>query len=421
MKKLLMLGTSKGSCEMIEYARKQGVYTIVTDPRPASESKAKLISDEYWMIDTTDIDALEIKCRKGHISGVCCGISTFCIPAVMELCKRLGLPAYCTPESWHYTMNKYDFKRLCRENSVPVAKDFFVSSQPTDEELNKIEFPVVVKAVDQSANRGMSYCFSKDDIIPAIKYAHTFSKNDNIVIERMLKGIEYTAYYALADGQASLVSLFSDLAEPGTPNKCYSVNSTACDKLELFKTEVDPYFQNALKKGGFKDGVCWIELMLDEDGHFYVLEMGYRMTGDMMAIPIRDTCGFDSYKWLVDYALGVKHTEENLPTPQEKMPAECGCAYILWSNDTNGKIQRICGIQEILADSDIKLVADVSEGNHYNEYQYLLTFVFTKGNVEKVCETIEKINNTVKIYNENGNDIALHFTDYKTLRRIYNG
>ena len=31
MKKLLMLGTSKGSCEMIRIAKAKGVYTIVTD------------------------------------------------------------------------------------------------------------------------------------------------------------------------------------------------------------------------------------------------------------------------------------------------------------------------------------------------------------------------------------------------------
>lgn len=59
MKKLLMLGTSKGSCEMIEYAKSQGIYTIVTDPRSPEESCAKLISDEYWMIDTSHIDELE--------------------------------------------------------------------------------------------------------------------------------------------------------------------------------------------------------------------------------------------------------------------------------------------------------------------------------------------------------------------------
>ena len=228
MKKLLMLGTSKASCEMIEYAKSQGIYTIVTDYLAPEKSKAKLIADEYWMISTGDFDTLEKKCREEHIDGVCSGISTFCIPATMELCKRLGLQAYCTPESWHYTMNKYDFKALCRSCNVPVATDYFVSNPPTEEELNNIKFPVVVKAVDQSANRGMSYCHNKEEILPAIEYAHSFSKDRKVVIERMLKGVEYTAYYALVKGEASLVSLFSDLAQPGTCCVLILVDSFVC-------------------------------------------------------------------------------------------------------------------------------------------------------------------------------------------------
>lgn len=45
--KLLMLGTSYGSIAMIEYAKSQGIHTIVTDYLPPSQSKAKFIADEY--------------------------------------------------------------------------------------------------------------------------------------------------------------------------------------------------------------------------------------------------------------------------------------------------------------------------------------------------------------------------------------
>ena len=31
MDKLLMLGTSNGSCAIVEYAKSKGIYTIVTD------------------------------------------------------------------------------------------------------------------------------------------------------------------------------------------------------------------------------------------------------------------------------------------------------------------------------------------------------------------------------------------------------
>ena len=52
MKKLLMLGTSQGSCEMIRIARAKGIYTIVTDFDLPEKSIGKLIADEYWMINT---------------------------------------------------------------------------------------------------------------------------------------------------------------------------------------------------------------------------------------------------------------------------------------------------------------------------------------------------------------------------------
>lgn len=418
-KKLLMLGTSKASCEMIEYAKSQGIYTIVTDFDQPEKSPAKLIADEYWMISCGDYDALEKKCREEKVNGIVSGISTFCIPASIELCKRLGLQAYLTKEAWHYTMNKYDFKKLCRSCNVPVATDYFVSNPPSQEELERIKFPVVVKAVDQSANRGMSYCNKLEEIAPAIEYAHSFSKDSNVVIERMLHGIEYTAYYALADGEASLINLFSDLAQPGTPNNCYAVNSTACDKLDVYLKEIDPYFKAALKKGGMTNGVCWIELILDEDGHFYVIEMGYRMSGDMMAIPVCDVTGFNSYKWMIDVALGVKHTKADLPNEHTRLYKKCGCSYILWSTCKPGKVKEIQGLENITSIPGVHLAPNVKKGSNFTAHQYLLTFSFTGEDVEYVCEMIEKINNTIRVIDESGEDAVMRFTDFDELRRIY--
>ena len=47
MKKLLMLGTCKGSIEMLKTAKKKNIYTIVTDYLPPEQSFGKRIADEY--------------------------------------------------------------------------------------------------------------------------------------------------------------------------------------------------------------------------------------------------------------------------------------------------------------------------------------------------------------------------------------
>lgn len=96
MKKLLMLGTSYGTCEMLRYAKSIGVHTIVTDYNEPEHSLGKQISDEYWMINTGDLDTLEAKCREEDVNAVVCGISEFNLEMCMELCRRLSLQCY-----WH--------------------------------------------------------------------------------------------------------------------------------------------------------------------------------------------------------------------------------------------------------------------------------------------------------------------------------
>jgi len=111
MKKLLMLGTSTASAEMIACAKKMGAYVIATDNFPYEESHSKQLADEYWMISTGEVDVLEAKCRETGVNAVICGISEFNQDMALELCKRLDLPSYCDEETWHYGRNKVDFKK----------------------------------------------------------------------------------------------------------------------------------------------------------------------------------------------------------------------------------------------------------------------------------------------------------------------
>ena len=135
--KLLMLGTTgRGTKELLLEAKKRGIYTIVTDNLSVEKAPLKLLADEYWMISTADIDILEEKCREEGVAAIMNGISTFNISVCMELCKRLNLPCYCTPESWHYTIDKRQFKDLCISCGVPVAKDYYLSKTPTEKELS---------------------------------------------------------------------------------------------------------------------------------------------------------------------------------------------------------------------------------------------------------------------------------------------
>lgn len=94
MKKLLILGTSLSSMEIVQRAKQRGWYTIVTDNQPLDESPVKQAADACWAISTADTDLLEERCREEGVSAVFSGVSEFNLDRVLKMTRDLGLPCY---------------------------------------------------------------------------------------------------------------------------------------------------------------------------------------------------------------------------------------------------------------------------------------------------------------------------------------
>ena len=420
MEKLLMLGTSLASEEIINYAKSQGVYTIVTDYLPPEKSTAKLIADEYWMINTGELDVLEEKCRQEGITAVICGVSEFNLEMTMELCKRLGLQSYCTPEAWHYSRDKADFKKLCREVGAPIADDYFFSDDLPDHELDEVKFPVVVKPVDMSGNRGITYCYNKEELRKAYRYAQSLSKNPKIVVERMFHGKEYYTYYAIANGEMRQICLNAMEAEPGQLKNLYSLTTSISDNVERVMEEINPKIEEVLRKVGCREGIAWVQLMLDEDDHFYIIEMGYRLPGDLPDFSYPFLCGFDSIKWLTDYARGIKYSVDDLPCAQKHMYKKCTCGYSLWTHK-GGVLKEFIGFDEICKIPGIGFCTLHQVGETFVEHRPLGVVTVEADDCEDFCSKIDKINKTISIIDENNEDVIIRYTDFDYLRRIYEG
>lgn len=411
MKKLLIMGTSFGSVEIVKCAQSKGIYTIVTDYNDKEHSLAKQYADECWDISTSDLDALEKKCREEKIDGVLASVSQYNIEMQFHLCDRLNLPKYCTWDAWHYTRDKRDFKDLCIRHGVPVATDYYVSEKLTDEELDKIKYPVVVKPVDQGGNAGITYCYNHDDLRKAYAYARSVSDNPKIVIERFLDGCEYGAFYVLLNGESRLLSFWEMFNQEGELSNIYSINVTLSNHLDQYLEEVDSNFREAMKEAGYTNGVGWIETIRDKDGHFYVLEAGYRLSGEMLPAPIADISGFDPISWLIDTALGVEHSESDLPAEMKKPYEKIACSYMLWANK-DGIIDSIEGLEEIAQKYGAQVDFLRNKGFEAKKNSPMGEILFVGNSRQEICEMIEDINNTASVRRQDGEDILIRFTNF---------
>lgn len=421
-KKLLLLGTSNGTIDIINYARSQGIYTIVTDYLDPEHSPGKKVADEYWMINTGDLDILEEKCRKENVNAVFCAVSGFNLRMCMALTKRLGLPFYMSQDIWNKTGDgdKSEFKKICKQCNAPIATDYVMGNDYTEADLEHIIYPVVVKPVDKGGNTGISFCDNEKELIEAIKKVREVSTNPHIIVERKIDGDEWFSTYALVDGEVRFLSLNAMYHEPGYPSYCYSLTTTATRYIKPFLDEINGKIEEVLKEMGCKDGFAWVQVMRDnKDGKFYIIEMGYRLDSDMLYLPIKYIRGYDVTKAMVDYACGLEGKADN-PLPKVVSCAfkECGAGLRFWSKKKS-VITSIEGLEEVKKMPGVYVEMRKNVGDEIDQYRYIGTVNFASKDCDSMCDVINKINQTLFIRDEAGDDIIIKFTDFDNVRKIY--
>lgn len=416
-KKLLILGSDFSTVHLVEEAHRMGVYVIVSDLMQNSPTRS--LADETWKISTTDIEELKARIIEHHVDGVLAGASEFNLENVRTICKQLDMPLYClSDKAWGVARNKRKFKDLCKKNSVRTATDYFLGDDLKPDDLGKVVFPVVVKPVDKSGNRGMSYCSTVEELKAGYRKAREISDNENIIVETRLKGPEYTAYYVLAEGEIVLSYYTSMHHEPGEADNIYSLEYMTSCHLRQFLSEMNDGLINVLKDAGCKDGIAWVEMMYNQDGHFYALEMGYRFAGPGIYPVHERVTGFNTYKWMIEIALGKIHSREDLPLPLERAYVECVGAYDLFAN-CSGVIDKITGLDAILRLPNVVIDMPKREGDAVRMHTNMGIIKIFGKDCDEMCDTIAFINSHLRVLNSDGENMYVVFDDFDIVKNEY--
>lgn len=412
MRKLLILGSDFGTISVVREAHKMGLYVIVADLMETSPTKE--LADEAWLLSSTDTD----ECKAEGITALMFGASDFNVWNARKVCKELNLPIYCESDyACRVARDKGEFKRICKEVGAPVATDYYLTDALSDEELDGIVFPVVIKPVDKSGNRGMSYCSNREELIAGYKAARAISDKE-IIVERQLHGKEYNVHYVLADGHARLLYFSSTHHEPGEAENLYSFKCTTSQHLRQYIDEVNEKAIRVIEKAECREGIVWFDCIRDEDGHFYLLEMGYRFGGVMTYVPYEQVTGFSTVKWMLECALGVKHTENDMPPALNSALTGCAASYNLFSC-RDGEIKEIEGLEKVAELPGVFVDIPKRAGNSVRLSACMGLLGIYGKDIEEVCERLKEVNSLLYTRNDAGENMFLKFDDYDSLREEY--
>ena len=416
-KKLLLLGSNVGTLDLIHYARANGAYTIVADNLPVERSFGKQFSDANVLISTGDIDRLKDYIIKERIDGVFAGISEFNLLNAMQLCHDLGLPFYCTKDQWDSIEDKEQFRNRCKTHGVPVPATFFCGTYVSDEELKNITYPAIVKPVDSSASVGIQICRNEKSLLESIPEAIKHSGKGRVIVEEYFEGDEFCAHYSIANGRVSLASV-----DNRAPVAVHEGDVTTVPIARIYPSsfideyirQVDDKMMDLCHSLGMDYGVLFVQgLYSKEKNRFAIFEAGLRCAGEAPYRLLARTNGVSFMDGFVDYALLGKVDSFQCEKNNPHLHGKTACVVSFVSK--GGRIGDIIGFDAIekevpsIVDKEYRYqIGDMTPAGDTLR-QIVLRFVLVCDSKEQMVDDVEKINHTVKVLDENRDNLCFTF------------
>ncbi len=345
MKKVMILGANPETACVVEKAHELGLFTIVTDYDP--NAYAKQFADEPRNIDASDVESLERLIQDENVDAIVLGVAESLMPYYEKICTDLAFPCYGNKELFNLFADKKMFKQLCRKYDVPTVDEYYISNYNDKSELERIPLPVVVKPVDSCSSKGISVCYSLDELLSGINKAISFSKSNNILIEKYMTGQEVVIYYVFQDGEPTCVGMcdrYTNKEQKGVAQlpTSYVFPSRFTNK---YLDEVDEKVRNMFVNTGVKNGVMFIQSFIDETGGVRFYEPGYRLNGAQEHYIINEFSGIDAKELMINFALTGKMSDKRLKEIAKPLPGRYGCK--LSPLVKTGVIHKIVGLKEI--------------------------------------------------------------------------
>ncbi len=380
---ILILGGGGMQLPAIKTAKEMGWITIVADG--ASNVPGRKFADYFENIDLKNSAgmikaALKYKNSIG-LNGVFTAGTDFS-ETVARVASAAELPGISIESSINAS-NKWKMREAFKNQNIPSPLFLTVSQNIPFKceriEKSGMEFPLVVKPVDNMGSRGIRRTDNCDQLLAAVKEAFLFSRSGNVIIEEYLDGVEFSIDALVYKNEITICG-FAD-RNIFYPPYFIEMGHTipALINPELYNNIITT-FKDAVRALGITEGAAKGDIRLNR-GKVYIGEIAARLSGGYMS------------GWTFPYSSGVPLTKEALKIAVGQAPGTLLPLFEKTSAERAflsipGKITDICGVESARLDKNIKDLFLRAEAGDIVK--------FPENNVEKAgnCIAVNKNRNT---------------------------
>lgn len=407
-KRLLLLGGSLWKDAIRQFAETYGVVLLATGNNKSAGIFE--LARESFDVDSTNSKEMKRLISEQKIDGVYMGGSEPVIASACQYLNELELPCYCNPTQWHALQDKLQFKTLCHEYDLPVAKSFSVDFKMDNFGIAEEDLPVVVKPVDACGGAGFSVCKNHEELKLAYKNAKKASPTGSVIVEQYVKNTSVVVYYTFCNGQA-FYSCMEDKWPVHFDGQGFIAGAHIFEspRSSDFRSKFERKLIRLFTELGIKAGSVWIEVFYS-NGQYFFNEAGFRYSGSASMYPVDYLSGVNQVAVDCYYALTGQSVLNGFFSliPQTSIRKKYYCIYLVPLNP--GVITKIAGFEELARDTEfVKVIYAKKKGDiikpsgNLSQNFAFLHFVFNTE--EDFQEIIHRISKKTVVIDENGNNM----------------
>lgn len=390
-KKLMVLGASYSQIPLVEAAHKLG-FSVVAASIPG-DYPCFAIADEAAYVDISDPEAVLREAKRLQVDGVATCALDLGMAAIGLVCENMGLtgPSALAAKN---ASNKWEMKKAFAEGGVTTARFFCIHNpQELEEAMDALQFPLILKAVDQMGSRGMYRCNSKEEVRENYPKTMESTKKEYCLLEEFIQGTLYGAEGMMKNGKlVYCMPINSEVYQSFVPTSIgHSVPLDASDEM---KRKTCEQVERAAKALGLDN--CPIDCdLIRRDGEIYLVEMTGRPGGSTIPELVSSYYGINYYEAIVSLAMGL----DVKPYFQEEKEHPA-CLVHMMISEESGKLKAI--VNENAPSEDIfDLSFNVKAGDYIRKYtngRDRIGQVALKGETLRYCEErLQEVLSNIKL------------------------
>lgn len=297
----MILGASYSQLPLYEAARRLGAATVAAST--PGDWPGFAVADESVYADITDPEAILKAAQEKEIDG----IATCCLDAGVRAlgytCEKMSLTGP-SAKSADISNDKFKMKEAFMAGGVQCARHICIHSlEELEEALEKLEFPVVLKAVDLMGSRGIFRCNTREETFFYYNKTMEATRKDYCLIEEFIEGQVLGCEAMIRNGKL-IYCLPNNIEAFQSYVPTPIGHSVPYKKQAELGAEVKHQVELAVKAVGLDN--CPVNCdLIEKDGKIYVIEITGRAGGTCLPEMVSIYYGIDYYEAIVRLALDL--------------------------------------------------------------------------------------------------------------------